>query len=136
MEAHVGSPPARYGRRVTPGASQRFVAATEQLAGGTPLVSVMGEVDRVTAPALERTLLGVTEDLTGKVIVDLTCCTFLDSRGLKALVASRTRLERSGRALAVVLSNPNVLRVLQITGLDRRFEIYPSLNAAVDGARS
>ena len=136
MEAHVGSQPARFDRRVTPGASQRFVAATEQLDGGTPLVSVTGEVDRVTATALKRTLLGVTEDRTGEVIVDLTWCTFLDSRGLSALVECRSRLERLGRRLTVVLSNPNVLRIFQITGLDRRFEIYPSLNAAVDGTRS
>ena len=121
------------GRVVTPGASQRFVAATEQLDSGGPVVSVMGEVDRATAPALERTLLGVTEDRSGEVIVDLSDCSFLDSRGLRALVATRTRLERSDRQLALVLSNPDVLRILQITHLDDLFAIYPTLGAAIDG---
>jgi STAS domain len=79
----------RSGRRVTPGASQRFVAATEQLETGTPLVSVMGEVDLATERAFEQTLLGVAEDGTGEVIVDLTGCTFLDSRGLGVLLATR-----------------------------------------------
>ena len=124
--------PRRFARRVMPGATQRFVAFTEQLDSGAPVVSVMGEVDRATARALEQTLLGATEDRTGEVIVDLTGCSFLDSRGLGALVAARGRLERSNRRMALVLSNRSVLRILQITHFDELFEIYPSLRAAVD----
>jgi anti-sigma B factor antagonist len=130
MAERVGS---RGASRVTPGASRRFVASTELLDGGTPVVSVMGEVDLATAPALAQTLLGVVEDRAGEVIVDLTGCSFLDCRGLRALTATRAHLERSNQALALVLSNPSVLRIFQITGFDDLFEIYPSLGAAVDG---
>jgi anti-sigma B factor antagonist len=108
------------------------VATTEQLDTGAPVVSVMGEVDLATVLALEQTLLGVTEDRTGDVIVDLTGCSFLDSRGLGALNAARARLERSERRLALVLANQSVLRLFQITQFDELFEIYPSLRAAVD----
>ena len=113
--------------------SHSFGVATEQLDGGAPLVSVSGEVDLATAPALERTLLDTAEDRTGEVIVDLTCCSFLDSRGLTALLATRGRLAHSNRSLGLVLSNPNVLKIFQITGFDQIFEIYPSLGAAVNG---
>ena len=123
----------RSDRRVTPGASQRFVAATEQLENGAPVVSVMGEVDLATALAFEQTLLGAAEDGTGEVIVDLTACSFLDSRGLGALLATRWRLERSNRRLALVLSNRSVMRIFQITQFDELFEIYPTLGAAVNG---
>jgi anti-sigma B factor antagonist len=133
MAATDSTGPRRSDRRVTPGATQRFVAATEQLESGAPVVSVMGEVDLATAPALEQTLLGVAEDGTGEVIVDLTACSFLDSSGLTALLATRGRLERSDRSLALVLSNPSVMRVFQITQFDQLFEIYPSLAAAVNG---
>ena len=51
----------------------------------------------------------------------------------RALIATRARLERSDRPLALVLSNPNVLRIFQITHFDELFEIYPTLGAAVDG---
>jgi anti-sigma B factor antagonist len=124
----------RSDRRVTPGASHRFVAATEQLENGAPVVSVLGEVDLATAPAFAQTLLGATEDWTGEVIVDLTACSFLDSRGLGALLATRGRLEHSSRRLALVLSNRSVMRIFQITQFDELFEIYPTLGAAVDGA--
>ena len=123
----------RSDRHVTPGASHRFVAATEHLENGAPLVSVMGEVDLSTAMALEQTLLGAAENGTGEVIVDLTACSFLDSRGLGALIATRGRLERSNRQLALVLSNPGVIRIFQITHFHELFDIYPSLAAAVNG---
>jgi anti-sigma B factor antagonist len=121
----------RSSRRVTPGASHRFVAATEQRDGRALVVSVMGEVDLATALALEQTLLGAVEDGKGEVIVDFTGCSFLDSRGLRALIATRARLERSNRRLALVVSNPSVLRIFKITQCDQLFEIHPSLRAAV-----
>ena len=124
--------PTRSARHVTPGASHRFVVAIEHLDGGIPVVSVSGEVDLATAPALERTLRGAAEDQTGEVIVDLSRCSFLDSRGLTALLATRERLGSSDRSLGLVLSNPNVLKIFRITGFDQIFEIYPSLGAAVN----
>jgi anti-sigma B factor antagonist len=111
-------------------ARRMFVAATEQLDNGTAVVRVSGEVDLATVPALEQALLGVERQPHGRVIVDLGCCTFLDSTGLRALVGIRERLERSNRRLALVLYTPGALRILQVTGLDERFEIYPSLGAA------
>ena len=122
----------RFARRGMPGAGRRFATATEQLETGTPVVSVMGEVDLATVPALAQTLGGVADDRTGDVIVDLTGCRFLDSRGLGALIAIRARLERSDRRLALVLANQSVLRIFEITQLDELFEIYPSLRAALD----
>jgi anti-sigma B factor antagonist len=134
MAARVASRAARRSaRRSTPGMRQRFVAATAQLDNGTPVVSVMGEVDLATAPALEQTLRGVADDRTGAVIVDLTGCSFLDSRWLGALVATKARLERSNGRLALVLSNRSELRIFRIAPFDELFEFYPSLGAAVDG---
>ena len=120
-------------RRVASGARQSFVAASAQLDNGTPVLSVMGEVDLATAPALEQTLFDLAEAGTGDVIVDLSGCSFLDSAGLRALIATRTRLEHSDRSLALVLSNPSVMRIFQITQYDQWFDTYPSLRAAGNG---
>jgi anti-anti-sigma factor len=95
----------------------RFVAASAQLDDGTPVVSAMGEIDLATVPVLERALLDVTEAGTEDVIVDLTGCRFLDSRGLRTLIATKERLERSDRSLALMLS----------------IDIHPSLDAAANG---
>jgi anti-sigma B factor antagonist len=108
---------------------QDFVAATAQLDNGTPVVSVMGEIDLATAPVLKRTLLQTAETGTPEVVVDLTGCRFLDSHGLRALMEAKGRLERSDRSLALVVSSPIVMRVFQLTQFDKSFDIYPSLSA-------
>jgi anti-sigma B factor antagonist len=109
-----------------------FVAATQQLDGGAPVVSVMGEVDAATAPALERKLVALAEERTGEVIVDLTGCRFLDFMGLSVLLATKGRLKQSNRRLALVVSDSSVMRIFQITQVHEQFEIYPSLGAAVE----
>ena len=123
--------PSRLARRGMGGAGGMF-ATIEQLDSGTPVVRVIGELDRATVQALEQTLLGLGEDLAGALIVDLTGCTCLDSSGLAALITTRRRLHRSSRRLALVLSTPGALSIFQITALDQLFEIYPTLGAALD----
>ena len=125
--------PRRPDRRVMPETSPAFEVSTERIDDGRVVVSVMGDLDIATARALERTLFDVAEHQAGGVIVDITGCTFLDSFGARALIASRARLDRSDQSFALVLSNPRVLRILQITHLDEVFEIYPVLATAVDG---
>ena len=129
MTVEVG---ARGASRDAPAPRHRFAMANKQLGNGTPVVSVAGELDLATAPAFERTLLDVTESGTAEVIVDLTGCSFLDSTGLRALVAARERLECSDRSLALVVSSPIVMRIFQITGFDESFEIRPYLRAVGD----
>ena len=130
-DPHVPGDPAR---RVTPGASQRFVAATEQLDDGAPVVSVMGRWTWLRRRRSPRTLLlGVAEERSGEAIVDLTECSFFDSAGLRGLA----RDERAPRAREPgrwpwCSAQPTVLKVFQITGFDERFEIYPSLGVAAD----
>jgi anti-sigma B factor antagonist len=124
---------ARGASPATPGPRRRFAAATGQLGNGTPVVSVMGELDLAAVPAFDRTLLDVIEAGTGEVIVDLTGCSFLDSSGLRALIAAKERLERSDRSLALVISSPIVMRIFQLTRFDERFDIRPSLSANGNG---
>jgi len=111
------------------GTRQRFVAATGTLDSGTPLVSVMGDVDLATAGYLEQTLVDATEAGASELVIDLTGCSFLDSRGLETLMAASDRLQRSDRTLALVLSDPSLMRIFEITHVEDRFEIYPSVSA-------
>ncbi len=111
-------------------AGTTFVAATDWLQSGVPVVSVTGEIDLATAPVLEEALLGLADGAAGAVIVDLARCDFIDLRGLRMLLAARERLERSDRPLALVAGNPSLLRVFKIMRVDDLFEIYPSLAAA------
>jgi anti-sigma B factor antagonist len=110
-----------------------FEAASEPVDRGIHVVSVRGEIDLATGPAFERALFGVPEDGVESVIVDSTDCSFMDSTGLHLLTRSQERFERSGGRVAVVAANRSVLRLFELSQLDRLLEIYPSRAAALNG---
>ena len=106
-----------------------FVVATEWL-GDVPVVSLAGELDLATAPALERTLIPLCDAADGPVIVDLARCTFIDLRGLRVLLAAQEHLERSKQPLALVVGRSVLLRVFQVTRVESLFEFHSSISAA------
>lgn len=90
-----------------------------------------GEIDVYTAPLvrekLDEQILGGRSEL----VVDLSKVSFLDSTGLGVLVG-RLKLARSrGGHLRLVGADDRVLKVFSITGLDKVFEIHPSVEDAL-----
>ena len=65
------------------------------------------------------------------VVVDLQGVTFLDSTALGVLVAASRHCRGLGGTLRLVISEPRVRRVLEITGLTDVFSIHRSLHAAL-----
>ena len=53
-----------------------------------------------TAPAFEQSLLDAWTSGTDRMIVDLSGCSYFDSTGLKALLATGCTSTRSNRRLA------------------------------------
>lgn len=106
---------------------------SEQVRDGSSVVSPQGEVDVATAPALRDHLARVIERDRGPVVVDLAAVTFIDSTGLGVLIGARTLCDDKGRNLRVVVSEPRILKVFEITGLTELFTIHPSLESAVRG---
>jgi anti-sigma B factor antagonist len=103
---------------------------TEVLRDGACVVSVAGEVDLYTAPALERALFGAVSRGTGRVIIDLAGCGFIDSTALGILVVAHKRLRDGRGPLALVTADPHILKVLEVTGLTSLFAIHPSRESA------
>jgi anti-sigma B factor antagonist len=95
------------------------------------VVHVGGEIDVYTAPVLRERL---DEHITAghhHLVVDLQGVSFMDSTGLGVLVG-RLKLVRSNNGtLRLVCSSERILKVFSITGLDRVFQIFPSIDEAV-----
>ena len=62
---------------------------------GVSVVSVTGEIDLVTAPALEQALGTVIADDPTALVIDLSAVEFLGSVGLKILAATYEKLDKS-----------------------------------------
>ena len=108
-------------------------ATTAQIGADAYVVSVSGELDIATAGRLGDELGRTSERGARRVIVDLVGLTFIDSVALGVLTEEARRLRASGGTCIVVSQDPRILRVFEITGLDRIFRIERSLAEAVDG---
>lgn len=94
------------------------------------VLEVGGEVDVYTAPRLRERLVEMVDEGARDVIVDLGRVEFLDSTGLGVLVGALKRLRAAGGSLALVCSHERLLKIFRITGLDRVFALYDTVEAA------
>jgi anti-anti-sigma factor len=85
------------------------------------IARVEGPVEGPATGRLERALTGLIEAGALSVVVDLRRCEGLDSVALGVLVRAHRKLS-PGR-LVVVATAAEILRLFEITGLDRSIEI-------------
>jgi anti-sigma B factor antagonist len=99
--------------------------------GRTAVVSVHGELDLSGADAFREALADGTIERRPRVVVDLVDATFIDSTALGIIVGASKRVAGAGGQLSVAASDPRILRVFQLTGLDRSIRIEKSLAEAI-----
>lgn len=97
---------------------------------GWAIISPAGEIDLATVNKLEDALAASMVNGDSDVAVDLTGVTFMDSTGLRALLAANQNLTGSGHRLALIVSGGPVDRLLDISGVGQTLEIFQSLEAA------
>jgi len=98
------------------------------------VVVLEGEIDIYSAPEFKEVLVNSIEGGAHRIIVDLTEVTFIDSTALGVLVSGAKRVRPRNGNLDIVCSDENIIRIFEITGLDRIFGIYASRDEAVKAA--
>lgn len=112
------------------------VSVSNQERGDVVLVTIRGDVDVYTAPALREHLDRLIATGHRHLVLDLEQVPFMDSTGLGVLVG-RLKLVRLQRgSLRVVCTVARILRVFDITGLNQVLSVYPDPEAAVRDAQS
>ena len=89
------------------------------VAGAVSIV-VRGEIDISTAPKLSEAIDRAIDDGARLVVIKLEHVAFMDSIGLRALIAAADRLHRLEGQLLVDGASAAVSRVLEITGVIER----------------
>ena len=102
----------------------------EKTGGQFPLVAVSGEIDVATAPQLRECLHRVIAEGGSTIVLDILGVTFLDSTALGVLVGALKRCRELGGDLHVVVADPRIVKIFEITGLTSVFTITDSLEAA------
>ena len=94
---------------------------------GLPVVAVHGELDLEGAPELRRALIEAIDEHPGRpLVVDLEGVDFIDSAGLGVLVGGLKHAKHGAGDLLLVATGRSVIKVLELTGLTRVFEIHSS----------
>ena len=94
--------------------------------GRATVISLSGELDLASSPALQEELERAAAAETPMLIIDLRELDFMDSTGLSVLVRAHQRIEERGRQLAMVRGPQQVQRLLSLTGVADRLTLVDS----------
>jgi anti-sigma B factor antagonist len=96
---------------------------------GVDVVTVSGEVDIATAPAVARAMAAAG----GRLLVDLTAVSFLDSSGLATLIAANREMDGDGRRFALACPPYGAAAyLLELSRTASYFVVYPTPERALD----
>ena len=123
--------------------------------GGWAVVTVAGEMDLISSPAVRQQVHEAVADGRRSLVLDLAGVRFCDSSGVGVLIGARRLMRSCAGRLRIVLpaegavdpgaeprtgrgaatgSGAHVNRVLAALGVRRLFEVFPDLAAATDDA--
>ncbi len=103
----------------------------EQPRPDVALVGLRGDLDLRTAPLL-RAALQPLAHAAGTVLVDLSGLDFLGSAGLAELAGAQDAASGNSSRIVLVASGRAVVRPLEVTGLATLFQIYETVDAALE----
>ena len=95
------------------------------------VLSLSGEMDKSNASELIRALGGNVG--SGRLIIELSRLTFMDSTGIKELVGLSRMVKAAGGAIVLAAPNSNLVRLFEIVNLGELMPVVASLEAAIDG---
>ena len=104
--------------------------------GTRTIVALAGEIDLSNHVALRGALNDLITNGSVDLVLDVTDVSLMVSTGLGALIGTRRRVHAFEGSLAIVLTHDAILRVFQVTGLDKVFDIHPSLSSALGEAQA
>lgn len=106
-----------------------FVSSTHR---GTPVLKILGRLDAASVPAFKQECLKLlTADI--RLVIDCTELTFVDSSGLGSLVAVLRTFNKQDAAIRLAGILPEVRSIFELTRLNKVFDIFNSVEDAVNG---
>jgi anti-sigma B factor antagonist len=97
-------------------------------------VALTGELDIASAPKLEEEVRRLESQGRTLIVLDLRGLEFMDSSGLRALLAADSRARERGARLVIVRGDERIQRVRRITRRDERLEIVDDAESLAGAA--
>ncbi|MFP4353727.1 MAG: STAS domain-containing protein [Phycisphaerae bacterium] len=98
--------------------------------GAVSLVQPAGPLVGDDARQCKAAIREAIKESLGRVVLDLSGVSYVDSVALESLLEMSEKLEESGRTLKLCAVNETVRQVLELTELAPRFEYFEDANVA------
>ena len=95
------------------------------------LVTIRGRLDQSLIPMLEQTLAPLLEMQTPQLILDLSETSYINSGGLRTLVAGWRKARQAQGDLVLAGLNENITEIIAMVGFDQIFHIRPTAQEAL-----
>jgi len=103
---------------------------TDNHVGRAVVVALKGKVDNLTADLFDAHCRQLLSDGEKSFVFDCTELAYLSSAGLR-VVLKLARETAPGGQVAFAAMNETVREIFTVSGLDKMFHLYPSLESAI-----
>lgn len=105
--------------------------SVQSSSGTTSILRVNGVLNAHTAPSLKEQITAQVSEGVTQFVIDLTQVDFIDSSGLAVLVSGMKNARANGGNLKLAGVQSNVMRVFELTLLDKVFTFFPNEQSAL-----
>ncbi|MFI5507738.1 STAS domain-containing protein [Mycobacterium sp. NPDC051804] len=114
-----------------------LLEVTQDVRDAAVVVSAVGDVDSESVASLkfhlDTALKRALDHPARLLVIDLSGVTHFGSAGLNSVLECHEHGQSAGATVRIAAPNPEVLRPIQVTKLDRVLLLYPSVPAALEG---
>lgn len=107
----------------------KLLELTTETEGTTVRLALTGELDIAGVARVEQELERIEQAPPATIVLDLRALAFMDSTGLRVIIAADGRAREQARRLVIVRGSDTVQRIIEMTRLDERLEIVDDLAA-------
>jgi anti-sigma B factor antagonist len=108
-----------------------FAIHSEERPASTRVIEVSGDIDLYTAPELRTALRAALDAAPGRLIVNLSAVSFIDSTGLAVVFSAWRRATGQQTSLVLVIDSVGVRRPFEISGMVDLLPIVASHDMAL-----
>lgn len=100
------------------------------------ILTLIGSIDAFTAPKLTEMIENQISSGNIKLVADLTDVDYTSSAGLRALLGGIKATRSRGGDLRLVAVQPDVLKVLNMSGFTSILQLFDTINSALNSFNS
>ena len=98
---------------------------------GVTIISLTGSIDAMTAPKITEYIQGQVANGNIKLVADLAGVDYTSSAGLRVMLGAIKDTRSQGGDLRLTSVQPDVLKVLNLSGFTNILKLFDDVDAAV-----